>query len=272
MNIFAKFWDYYVEFNLKRTTGIDLEINKILLVLALGFCAANLFINYKQSRISTVLRKLIRKKAYGKENAVSLKQIGLADSKSYVRLLNRKEGVLKSLIKTVGEEQIEVSRKVAEVDASEAAADTVEPDSNVAGGAEIAAGGGAAAFKSPRYAGGSALLTAAEEELKASALKNSSSEEARTFFIDGKSVEDDQSRVKAAVPYKEGRPEENPKGKAKATPARYYIPFEAQSKAIQMLERNNASFTKALLGSALILACTMALVLLIPPVVNWIFI
>ena len=232
MNIFVKFWDYYVEFNLKRTTGIDLEINKILLVIALGFCAANLFINYKQSKISTVLRKLIRKKAYGEENAVTLKQIGLADNKSYGRLLNRKEGVLKTLVSSVGDKRKDESAK----ECGAASSDS-EPDKDSA--------------RQIPHIGGSSLLAEVKREITAEAQKG-----AELASENAQSETKDEKTGAAQV----------------ASPTRYYIPFESQNKAIQMLERNNASFTKALLGSALILACTMALVLLIPPVVNWIFI
>ena len=153
MNIFVKFWDYYVEFNLKRTTGIDLEINKILLVIALGFCAANLFINYKQARISTVLRKLIRKKAYGEENAVTLKQIGLAESKSYVRLLNRKEGVLKTLVSSVGDK-----RKTESAKECGAASSDSEPDKESA--------------RQIPHIGGSTLLAEVKREITAEAQKS----------------------------------------------------------------------------------------------------
>lgn len=97
--MFKNFLEKYLNFNLKEATGIDLEVNKVILVIAIGFCIAAIFINLKQSKISAVLRGLIRKEAFSPDAAVSIKKLGLEKSGLARRLLQNREGFLKAVIR-----------------------------------------------------------------------------------------------------------------------------------------------------------------------------
>ena len=98
------FWENYMEFNIRKATGIDLEINKVIAVVAIGFCVSCFLLNIKQARIASLMRKLIRRDAFSEQSAVTLKKIGL-DTRAYQKMLKSKEGVLKSLVRTVGDER-----------------------------------------------------------------------------------------------------------------------------------------------------------------------
>jgi hypothetical protein len=97
--MFKTFLEKYLNYNIKEATGVDLEINKVILLIAIGFIIAAVFINIKQSKISALLRGLIRKNAYSPETAVTVKALRLDKSIIARGLLEKREGFLKTVIR-----------------------------------------------------------------------------------------------------------------------------------------------------------------------------
>ena len=97
------FYEKYINLNLSDYgIKLDLEINKLLIIIFIGLCIACFIVNYNQSQISLVLKKLIRAEAFGEANAKTLADLGLSNSKTVKKLLSKTEGPLKSIITFVG--------------------------------------------------------------------------------------------------------------------------------------------------------------------------
>ena len=90
--------------NLKdyENIGVDFEINKFLLFLAIGLCAASFVINYRRSLIIDTVKQLFRHNATGEENAKTLTELGLMSS-SGIRKAVVSDSQLRKMIRVVGE-------------------------------------------------------------------------------------------------------------------------------------------------------------------------
>jgi len=107
MNPFVRFYNDYISVNLKdfKNIGFDLEINKLLFFAVVGLCAACFFINYLQNNVATVLKKLMRLGAYGEENAKTLSELGLSDSRAAKKLLSLDSGSISKAVCRIGLER-----------------------------------------------------------------------------------------------------------------------------------------------------------------------
>jgi len=99
-------YDFYLKYiclNLKDypAVGIDLEINKLLLIVMTAIIIGTVIINRKRALITLTVSKLLRREAIGEENSVALKHLGI-DTKAVIRLLLG-GGQIKTLVKIVGE-------------------------------------------------------------------------------------------------------------------------------------------------------------------------
>lgn len=121
------FYEKYLCLNLKDYGfGIDFEINKILIILFVGLCIACFFVNYNQSNLALVLRKLIRSGAIGESNAKTLSELGLSSSKPVKKLLLKSGGPMKSIISYVGEVKLTYEEYIANEKAARAAKKTIK--------------------------------------------------------------------------------------------------------------------------------------------------
>lgn len=104
MDFFRKIYVKYFSVNLNDypNIGIDFEINKFLFFIALGLCAACIFINYYQGNISVLLKKLIRLEAFSEDKSKTLTDIGLADHKPTKNLILKNSGIIKKVVAVVG--------------------------------------------------------------------------------------------------------------------------------------------------------------------------
>lgn len=100
------FYIRYINLNLKDypSIGIDLEINKILLVIMVGIIIGTVVINRKRSLMTLTVNKLLRREAVGVDNAKTLSALGI-DTKAVRRMLTG-GGQIKTVVKTVGEETL----------------------------------------------------------------------------------------------------------------------------------------------------------------------
>ena len=103
----AFFRDLYYDYlclNLKsyENIGIDLEINKLLLIIFIGLIAACVIISISQSGTALLLRKLMRLDAYNENGAKTLSELGLADHKGICRLITSDNGRISKIIAVVG--------------------------------------------------------------------------------------------------------------------------------------------------------------------------
>ena len=116
------FYEKYLTLNLKDYgISFDLEINKVLIVIFIGLCAACFFVNYSQSNIALVLRKLLRSGAVGESNAKTLAELGLSSAKPVKKLLSKSGGPMKSIISYVGEVKLTYEEYIAREKAERAA-------------------------------------------------------------------------------------------------------------------------------------------------------
>ena len=104
MNFLKKIYTKYFSLNLNdyQNIDVDFEINKFLFLVTLGLCIACFFINYYQSNISLLLKKLIRLEAFSEDKSKTLKELGLDGNKSVKMLISKNFGVLKKVIGVVG--------------------------------------------------------------------------------------------------------------------------------------------------------------------------
>lgn len=104
MNLFETFYSKYLTINLSDydNIGISLQINVIVLAMTAGLCIGCIILHMRQSAIYTLFKKLVRIEAYGKENATTLKSLGLSD-KRYRQTLTSRYGRLKQAITVIGE-------------------------------------------------------------------------------------------------------------------------------------------------------------------------
>ncbi len=104
MNFLKNFYNEYLCLTLEDypNIGIDIQINKILILLFLGLCVACLVISYNQSNVSLLLKKMIRAEAYGENNAKTMSELGLDKNKAVSTLILKGSGAISKIISVVG--------------------------------------------------------------------------------------------------------------------------------------------------------------------------
>ncbi len=104
----------YLSLNLKdyENIGVDFEINKFLILLAIALSVASFVINLKRMMIFEMIKQLFRRGATSEENAKTLGELGLMDSRGIRRALSS-DTQLRRLVSFVGERKISYEEYVA---------------------------------------------------------------------------------------------------------------------------------------------------------------
>ncbi len=115
MTFFEKIYDNFIcvtpaDYGLE----FDIEINKILFFVALGLIAACITINFYNSYMHLILKKLFRADAFGEENSKTLTELGLANNKKVLFLFRKDGGALKRVVFTAGEQKPTYEEYIAE--------------------------------------------------------------------------------------------------------------------------------------------------------------
>ena len=115
MEFFKKIYTKYISLNVKDYLGgnFDFQINKVLIFLAIGLCIACFFINYNQSVVSRLIKKLIRLDAFSEDSAKTLKDLGLTDHKPTKILISKNSGVTKRVLGVVGRKTLTYEEYIA---------------------------------------------------------------------------------------------------------------------------------------------------------------
>lgn len=119
MEFFKSLYNKYFCVNLKDypNIGIDLQINKLLLLVFLGLCIASVIISYNQSKVALILKKLMRAEAFSEKNAKNLPSLGLDGDRYVLRLLASDSGPISKIVSVVGfkkptyEEYVELEKE-----------------------------------------------------------------------------------------------------------------------------------------------------------------
>ena len=106
----------YMSINLKdyENIAIDFEINKFLILVAIGLCAVAFVVNYKRSLMIETIKQLIRHGATSEEEARSLGELGLGSSRG-IRKAVTTDSQLRRMIAIVGESRPTYEEYVAEM-------------------------------------------------------------------------------------------------------------------------------------------------------------
>ncbi len=115
---FMNLYEKYFLINLKDypALGIDLEINKILLFVAIGAMLAFIFVGYIRAGVATALKALLRREAIDEDSARTLDELRI-NTLSVRLALRNLGGKTASVIARVGdkkytyEEYMELSKK-----------------------------------------------------------------------------------------------------------------------------------------------------------------
>ena len=94
---------FSINLNDYQNIGIDLEINKLLLAFTVGVIIAALAINFNQTGINLVVKRLLRKNALGVDSAITLGEMRIDGWRT--RLLLSSSDRLKKLVGRVGERE-----------------------------------------------------------------------------------------------------------------------------------------------------------------------
>ena len=108
MKLLKELYNKYFSLNLNDypNIGVDLEINKLLFFVFIGICVACFIINYNQSNIALLLKRLMRAEAFSEENSKTLGELGLADNKSVKNLISKDSGIIKKVVSVVGKRKM----------------------------------------------------------------------------------------------------------------------------------------------------------------------
>ena len=104
MNVF-KFLDKGLfSLNLKNypNLGIDFEINKFLLIMALALCCCFFFINWRRGCMYLAVKQLTRHECVDQNSAKTLVELGLISNLG-IKLDLSREGALTKIVRRVGE-------------------------------------------------------------------------------------------------------------------------------------------------------------------------
>ena len=96
---------------------MDFEINKLLFFIFLFLCCACFVINYYNSHVSLIIKKLMRLSAFSEDTGKTVAELGLSDSKISKDILTKRSGVISKIVYVVGmkkisyEEYVETEKK-----------------------------------------------------------------------------------------------------------------------------------------------------------------
>lgn len=115
MQLLKNFYEKYFELNLSDypNIAVNFEINKVIAVLFLGLCVASVFISIRQSKISLLLRKLMRAEAYSTDTAKKLSELNLTGNRGIYSIITSSNGVISKLIAVVGQKRLTYEEYVA---------------------------------------------------------------------------------------------------------------------------------------------------------------
>jgi len=115
MQLLKNFYEKYFELNLSDypNIAVNFEINKVIAVLFLGLCIASVFISIRQSKISLLLRKLMRAEAYSTDTAKKLSELNLTGNRGIYSIITSSNGVISKLIAVVGQKRLTYEEYVA---------------------------------------------------------------------------------------------------------------------------------------------------------------
>ena len=104
LNMFKRYIENFFLVNLKdySNIGFDLYINVIIFALFLGMCVSVFIVFAKKAAMVSAIKQLLRREAFGEENAKTLKELGLLESNAVRRAMSR-DGQLKRIVSRVGE-------------------------------------------------------------------------------------------------------------------------------------------------------------------------
>ena len=255
------FYEKYLTLNLKDYgISLDLEINKVLIVIFLGLCAACFFVNYSQSNIALVLRKLLRSGAVGEDNAKTLAELGLSSAKPVKKLLSKSGGPMKSIISYVGEVKLTYEEYIAREKAERAAkkaqkrGDVKRPSRDAVRG-EI-----------------NAPIQDSKEESDnkniSSAALNDEREELSITEIDTPDTSADIEKFTENQCFEENKASKNDIETIDFSTAKFFIREEKKEAAMRAFSKNSGSLIKTALSCVLLLGFCLALVFLMPTILS----
>lgn len=241
MQFLKNFYNKYLTVNLSDYENIkaNLDINLVVLAITLALVIACIGIYRHQSLVATLYKKLLRKDVFGKDCAVSLRDLGLAD-KSFRKLLTERYGNLKNSLLFIGEERPpkEAYGESNETSSEIAAASPTEEPENTETEAEERKAEDDVAKKNEE------LSTASENpESTCSKAENSASKSGEAVKI----YEND--------------------GLVSAE-AKFYIPEDKKDLANHILATNSTTLPRTLISCALILAVGLTLFFTMPEILS----
>ena len=98
MDFYQKY--FLINLNDYSNIGIDLEINKLLFIVALAIILATLAISLIRSTMHIALGRMVRKEALSEESAMTLDELGI--NYFAVRAALKDDGMLRKMISRVG--------------------------------------------------------------------------------------------------------------------------------------------------------------------------
>ena len=100
------FYNRYINLNLNDYSNlrVDLEINKLILIVTLGIVVSSIVVNYNRYLIATLAKKLVRHKACDEKNAKTLAELGLLGVRGLPRLFEN-NGRVRRLVAIVKDEE-----------------------------------------------------------------------------------------------------------------------------------------------------------------------
>lgn len=252
MNFFKSFYDKYLDINLLdfEHIGFNLEINKVILFLAIALCIAFVGLYRHQTYVSHLLRRMLKLDAFGESKARSLRELKLSESKAIRRLVTNREGYLKRCLFYVGESHTGVedsSHAEGQVgsNATECKADTDSRRSEEAVSVEEA----------------SDSKEAATHEDAAYAAENQKNPNTPAAVSDNKvqnTTEQSREVTLQGVPFLSDG--------LISPDAKLYIPEDGRDLAVNMLDKSNSSVPRLVLSCLLVVGISLALIFAMPEI------
>ncbi len=284
--MFENFYNKYIDINLKDyfDVAFDFKINKVLFFAFLGLVVACIIINYVESGISLMLKRLMRTETYSEECAKTLKDLGLKDSRAVRVSLRRRGGLSARLILTAGERQMTYEEYIAREKKRKDEKKTHRRDRFLSIFGKKSKSDGECSESNPE----STVLDAADEKCDVG-VPNSTSSTSDTAT----EKPDDNANERAsaittqatAQTISDNTPEDTANAasenaaesvgvsvvtndKTDLNTARFYIPEDMRDLAQRYLERRNPTVTKTVLSCVAIMVFYVAIALFMPTLID----
>ncbi len=250
MQFLKNFYNKYLSVNLSdyENIKVNLDINLVVLAVALALVIASIGIYRHQTLVATLYKKLLRKEVFGKDLAVSLGDLGLAD-KSFRKLLTERYGNLKNSLLFIGEEGT----------TKEAYAESNETSS------EIATSPLSEVSENPEPEVAAERAESDEDEVKDEKAGDGAAEVLSTASenpeFTSRETDNNAAKSGAAVKIYEND------GLVSAD-AKFYIPEDKKDLANHILATNNSTLPRTLISCALILAVGLTLFFTMPEILS----